>query len=299
MMKKLGILAFAILALVVFGAAQDRVFDWQRASDEIVQLDPTNVHTGRVYHAGSEGGNMHIDIHARRPVTVAMVWADQWNAAMQHPEAQGNLEFRCLREHVLDTTYECHLPSDRPMLLTIRDERTPDRVVLQGIEAIWHKSSGQFISPNDVDITYYSWVCVQNCVQPEFQWFRLVKEKYEITTVPKIYSILTPERDGQPVNLRVKAPVPVTIALLPSQLADQVYDHPETLSSALSQTSCKQRGVQSLTFDCTVNLADGPQSLIVVPASSPNHKKAEIELQAVKCVNHCELMNINNGPGSN
>jgi len=299
MMKKLGILAFAILALVVFGAAQDRVFDWQRASDEIVQLDPANVHTGRVYHAGSEGGNMHIDIHARRPVTVAMVWADQWNAAMQHPEAQGNLEFRCLREHVLDTTYECHLPSDRPMLLTIRDERTPDRVVLQGIEAIWHKSSGQFISPNDVDITYYSWVCVQNCVQPEFQCFRLVKEKYEITSVPKIYSILTPERDGQPVNLRVKAPVPVTIALLPSQLADQVYDHPETLSSALSQTSCKQRGVQSLTFDCTVNLADGPQSLIVVPASSPNHKKAEIELQAVKCVNHCELMNINNGPGSN
>jgi len=25
----------------------------------------------------------------------------------------------------------------------------------------------------------------------------------------------------------------------------------------------------------------GPQSLIVVPASTPNHKKAEVELQAV------------------
>lgn len=90
--------------------------------------------------------------------------------------------------------------------------------------------------------------------------------------------------------MRVKAPVPVTIALVPSKLTDKVYDHPETLGSALDQTSCKQRGVQSLTFDCTVNLADGPQSLIVVPASTPNHKKAEIELQAVKCVANCELM---------
>jgi hypothetical protein len=169
-----------------------------------------------------------------------------------------------------------------------------DRALVQGIAAIWRKESRQFVSPNDVDITYYSWVCVQNCVQPEFQWFRLVKEKYEITSVPKIYSILTPERDGQPVNVRVKAPIPVTIALVPSKLADQVYDHPETLGSALDQTSCKQRGVQSLTFDCTVNLADGPQSLIVVPAST-SHKKAEIELQAVKCVANCDL--INNGAG--
>jgi hypothetical protein len=297
MMKNLGILAFAILVLAVFGVAQDRVFDWERASDEIVQLDPASVHTGRVYRPGSEGGNMHINIHARRPVTIAMTWADEWNAAMQHPEAPASLEFRCLREHVLDTTYECHLPSDRPMVLTIRDERTPDRAVLQGIEAIRHKSARQFVSPNDVDITYYSWVCVQNCVQPEFQWFRLVKEKYAITSVPKMYSILTPERDGQPVNVRVKAPVPVTVALLPSKLADQVYDHPETLGSALEQSSCKQRGVQSLTFDCTVNLADGPQSLIVVPASTPNHKKAEIELQAVKCVANCELMN-NDSTGS-
>ena len=291
MLKNLGILPFAILALAAFASAQDRVFDWEQASDEIVQLDPANIHTGRVYRPGAQGGNMHINIHAKQPVTVAMTWADEWNAAIQHPEAQSNLEFRCVREHVLDTTYECHLPSNRPMVLTIRDERTPDRAVLQGIEAIWHKSAKQFVSPNDVDITYYSWVCMQNCVQPEFQWFRLVKEKYEITSVPKMYSILTPERDGQPVNVRVKAPVPMTVALLPSKLADQVYDHPETLGSALDQTSCKQRGVQSLTFDCTVNLADGPQSLIVVPPSTPNHKKAEIELQAVKCVANCELMN--------
>jgi len=110
--------------------------------------------------------------------------------------------------------------------------------------------------------------------------------------VPKIYSLLTPERDGQQVNVRVKAPIPMTIALLPSELADQVYDNPATLASALSKTSCKQRGVQSLSFDCTVNLADGRQSLVVVPDTAKiPHKKAEIQLQTVKCAANCDLLN--------
>jgi hypothetical protein len=177
------------------------------------------------------------------------------------------------------------------MVLLIRDERTTDRAVLTGIGVVLGRTARQFISPNDVRVTYYSWTCVQNCIQPEFQWFSLVREKYELTTVPKIYSLLTPERDGQQVNVRIKAPVPMTIALLPSDLADQVYDNPGALSSLLSKTSCKQRGVQSLSFDCTVNLADGRQSLVVVPdAAKVPHKKAEIELQTVKCSANCDLL---------
>jgi len=44
---------------------------------------------------------------------------------------------------------------------------------------------------------------------------------------------------------------------------------------------------------CTFNAGDGPQSLIVVPESTaivPNHKKAEIEMQAVRCVANCALL---------
>ena len=149
----------------------------------------------------------------------------------------------------------------------------------------------QFIAPNDVTVSYYSWTCVQNCIQPEFQWFSLVKEKYELTSVPKIYSLLTPERDGQQVNVRIKAPVPMTVALLPSELADQVYDNPGSAFLRAFKTSCKQRGVQSLSFDCTVNLADGRQSLVVVPdAGKIPHKKAEIQLQTVKCSANCDLL---------
>ena len=241
-MKKVCMLGLVLLSLGTLSLAQDKVFDWVRASDEVSQLDPADYHAGRVYRPGADGGGMHVDIQARRPVTIAMAFASDWNAWQQHPESQAAPEFRCLREHVTSTTYECHMPPNRPMVLLIRDERTPDRAILTGIGVVLGRGAPrQFISPNEVMVTYYSWTCVQNCIQAEFQWFSLVKEKYELTSVPKIYSLLTPERDGQQVNVRVKAPIPMTIALLPSEIADQVYDNPATLTSALAKTSCKQR----------------------------------------------------------
>jgi hypothetical protein len=47
-----------------------------------------------------------------------------------------------------------------------------------------------------------------------------------------------------------------------------------------------------LEFQCTFNLADGPQSLIVAPEDNGKvpHKKAEIEMQFVKCVANCALL---------
>src|SRR2546428_121202 len=191
--------------------AQDKVFDWVRASDEFAQLYTADYHAGRVYRPGNDGGKMHVNIQAKQPVTIAISFSREWNEEQE---------------------------------------------------------------------------------QPEFQWVLLLKEKYELTSVPKVYSLLTPERDRQQVSVRIKAPVPMTIALLPSQSADQIYDKPDTLGSALANTSCKQRGVQSLSFECTVNLADGRQSLVVVPDSTAKipHKKAEIEMQAVECRANCDLL---------
>lgn len=281
-----------VLSAVSLWAQPPRTFDWVRASDEIVQLDPADFHTGRVYRPGAQGGNMHVIIHAKQSVTLAMAWAGEWNDALLHPETLGNLEYRCVREHVLDTTYECHLPSQRPMVLVLHDERTPDRAILQGIGAIVGRvNAKRLISPNEVQITYHSWQCVQNCVQPEYQWIRVVKEKYDLTATPKLYSMLIPEYDSQRMWMKIKAGAPITIAILPSNLADQVYDNPTTLASALSQTACKQRGVQSMEFECKINRADGPQSLIVLPESPlHSHKKAEVEFQAVRCTANCELI---------
>jgi len=291
---KTGLLTLFVCASIASVSAQvpPRTFDWVRASVESVQLDPADYHTARVYRPGPDGGNMHVIIEAKQPVTLAMTGAEEWTGAQGHPEKWRNLEYRCLREHVTSTTYECHLPPSQAMVLVIHDERTPERAIVQGIGAILGKGGARMlVSPNDVEITYHSWSCVANCLQPEFQWVRLVKEKYELSAVPKLYSILTPEQDGQKLWMKIKAPVPMTLGVLPASLADQVYDKPDQLSSALAQTTCKQRGVQTMEFDCFFNLADGPQSLLVVP-NDKSHKKAEIEVQTYKCVANCELLGM-------
>ena len=84
----------------------------------------------------------------------------------------------------------------------------------------------------------------------------------------------------------------MTVALLPSDIADKIYDDPSSLASLLQGTSCKQRGVQSLNFNCSVNLADGRQSLVVLPEdrSRVPHKKAEIEMKANECTANCSLL---------
>jgi len=297
-MKKLFWLGIVLLSFAALATAQDKIFDWVRASDESAQLDPMDSHAGRVYHPATGGGNMHVDIQSTLPVTIALAPNEEWTAMLQHPEAgPPHLDFLCMREHVVNTTYECHLPNDRPMVLLVRDERRHDRALMQGIGVIIGHGARRFVSPNDLKITYYRWDCVQNCIQPEFQWSLLVKEKYELSTTPKVYSLLSPERDGQPVWIRIKAPVPMMVALLPSDVADKIYDNPSSLSSALENTSCKQRGVQTLSFDCKVNLADGRQSLVVVPEGQGRvpHKKAEIEMQSQQCSANCDLLNQQQG----
>src|SRR5215475_5467642 len=69
-MKRLFLLGTALLTFAATAAAQDKIFDWIRASDENAQLDPMDYHVGRVYRPAPGGGNMHIDIRSKLPVTV-------------------------------------------------------------------------------------------------------------------------------------------------------------------------------------------------------------------------------------
>jgi hypothetical protein len=96
---------------------------------------------------------------------------------------------------------------------------------------------------------------------------------------------------GEVVSITVKAPVPMLVAVLPASVANQLHGKPEMLEPALEKNACQQRGVQSQTFRCTFNAADGPQSLIVAPEAGEKvpHKKAEIEFFASKCIANCAL----------
>jgi hypothetical protein len=273
------------LATLTFG--QNRVFDWTPANSETIPLEPASLHAGRVYYPAVGGGDMHVQIDSTYSVTVAMAWADEWNAAMQRPQAATNLHFLCIKEHVISTIYECHLPSERPMIITFRDERKPEKPVVTAIGAILGPGVRQFISPNDLHIQYY------NCIQPEFHWRRILDEKYQITLVPKAYSLMTPDHDGQELSVKIKSPIPLTVALLPSHLADQVYDKTVTLADALNKTGCKERGVQSMSFNCTFDVANGTQTLLILPdIDVSGHKKANVKVDTVKCVEHCEYLNL-------
>jgi hypothetical protein len=292
---------------------QDRVFNWLPANDESVRLDPANYHTGRTYHPGANGGNIHVEIKAERPITIFLTGAEDWTQALQHPEGLRHLRQLCLREHVMETTYLCDLPAEA-MTLVIRDERNnPDAAIFAGLGAVLDpndktqravgvgiatvlagqgSASRRFTAPNDVHIQYFRWDCIENCIQPEFQWTRQVKEKYDLTSFLKVYGGFTPDHDGEQVSIKIKSPVPMVVAMLPSQVANQLHAQPETFESALAKNSCQQRGVQSLQFECKFNVADGPQSLIVVPESTERvpHKKAEIEMLAARCVANCAVL---------
>jgi hypothetical protein len=310
--------AFAtICAFSLPSFGQQRVFNWLPANDESVRLDPANYHSGRTYHPGPNGGNNHVDIKAQQPVTIFMTDADAWSQALQHPESIPGLRQLCPREHVVETTYTCELPPE-PMTLVIRDDReSPDHAIFTGIGSVLDPNNGvvdpnnriqravglgvasvlraqnstsrHFVSPNDVHIQYYRWDCVENCIQPQYQWFEQVKEKYQLTSILKVYGGFAPDHDGTQVSIKIKSPVPMVVAMLPSQTADRLHAQPGALESALQSNTCQQRGVQSLQFQCTFNADDGPQSLIVVPESTSNvpHKKAEVEMQAVKCIADC------------
>ena len=313
---------FSLLVAVAFtgtASAQQKVFEWQPANDESVRLDPANYHTGRTYRPGPQGGNIHVDIEAQQPVTIFLTGEGEWNQALQYPESMGTLRMLCLREHVVKTTYLCDLPAE-PMTLVVRDDRGSaesaafaglgevlkrDGAVLNspvgnavgagiGLAAVLKAQASparRFKSPNDLHIQYYRWACVSNCFPPEFQWIQQAKEKYQLTSFLKVYGGYTPGRDGEVVSIKIKAPVPMLVAVVPSSVANQLHSKPEMLEPALEKNSCQQRGVQSQTFQCTFNAADGPQSLIVVPEETGKvpHKKAEIEFFASKCVEHCAL----------
>ena len=299
-----------------FGQQPERVFSWQPGNQEDVRLDPANYHAGQTYHADGDGGNMQVDIKSELPVTIFLARSEEWNAAVQHPEGLNNLQQLCAREHVVETRYSCFVPPV-PMTLIIHDERyTPDHAVFSGLGAVLdpnnrveravgagitgitavlaarESATRQFKAPNDVHVQYFRWLCVENCVQPRFQWTWQVKEKYQLTSFLKVYGGFTPDHDAAQVSIKIKSPVPMVVAMLPSDIANQLHAKPEMFESALEKNPCQQRGVQSLEFQCTFNLADGPQSLIVAPEANGNipHKKAEIEMQFVKCVANCELL---------
>ncbi len=287
----LALLLTCALAGPLFG--QQKLFNWVHDNDEELRLDPSFYQGTRIYNPGMQGMHIRFDLQSQQPVTIAVTQLADWNNKIQHPEAPGHLQYWCVREHEVSTTYDCDLPpSQDSMVLVIHDEREFSRAVYSGIGVAFgmRGAAQQFVSPNDIVISYYRWGCVENCYPPEFRTMRLVKEKYELTPILKVYSALTPEYDGEQISIKLKSPVPMMVAVLPTSIANGLDDKPEMVEAALAKGSCMQRGVQSLNTGCKFSRNDGPQSLVIMPeqgVSIPARKKAQIELYVSKCYANC------------
>src|ERR1700688_3694865 len=75
-MRNLSIFATLLFcALAANSYAQNPVI-WTAANSETIPLEPASLHAGRVYYPAVGGGDLHVQINSRYPVTVAMTWAD-------------------------------------------------------------------------------------------------------------------------------------------------------------------------------------------------------------------------------
>ena len=303
MKKSLTLALLFAGATVPLALAQQRVFDWVPDTNEIVRLAPGMRQNTHQYGPG-QGGDIKLQLTAQRPVTVAMIHRSDWDNATKDPEAilraevMDKLQYLCMQQHVVNTTYTCTLPASADsMALIVRDERTGDRAVLAGISNVLGvRQAAAVIAPsNEVSLQYYRWDCVQNCYRSEFRGFRLAKEKFE-PNILKTYSLPLPEHDGEQVDVKMKSSVPMLLAVVPSAVAQELYAHPDMLDNAVGNGVCQQRAAQSVNFGCQLNPNGTAQSLIVLPEPSvgiPKKGKTEIEVTSVKCIAHCRIWAAN------
>jgi hypothetical protein len=295
-MKVKIIAALSLLyVLTPLSNAQEMKYGWVRANGQTYLFNPGDYKAPHSYRPGDYGGNIQVDVSAQRPVTLAIAQESEWARVSENPTLIPGIQYWCMQEHIVATTYTCDLPpSEIPMVLVIHDERLLTGTVVDGVGRIWKgaHTAAALAASNNVQMTYYKWACTENCFSPEFRWSRVAKEKYEVTSIMKVYGLAAPEFDGEQLNVKIKSQVPLLLAVVPSNIANQLYAKPEMLQNTVANSQCQQRGVQTMTFGCSFKVADGPQSLIVLPeqaASLPKHKKAEIELQASRCVAYCVM----------
>jgi len=284
-------------SLVAFTAiclqGQQKAFDWVSQTAQSFRIGP-GYHSGvAVYNPhGWEAIHVRLDIAARQPVSVGVVRLEDWNQAIRNPEQLSRLDYACLTEGVTRISFSCNFyASDVSRVVVVRDARSTERPIVSGIAAPFVRFGVNELFANDVRVTPFHWECVSNCDlpdPPQFAWVDLRREKYEITPAFKSYGPFVPERADDQMRIRVKAQVPMTVAVVPSNLADELYSHRERAREILSRSTCKQYGIQSSSFECTFQKDDGALQVVLLPeVEVRKKKKAEITISTVKCVANC------------
>jgi hypothetical protein len=247
---------------------------------------------------GWEALRIRLDVSAHAPVMIGVVPLQDWNNAIQNRDLLDKLNYSCLSTNVTRLSFSCDFYSSNvARVVVVRDMRRWERhehregPIVSGVGAPFARMAYNEFFANDVDVTPYHWGCTAYCDLPDpprFAWVYLRHEKFEITSAMKSYGPFTPEKDNDKIRVWVKTPFPMTVAVVPSSVVDELYAHQERAREILSKTSCKQYGVQKSSFDCTLQMSDGPQQVVLLPeVEIKKKKKAHIEISTVRCVANC------------
>jgi hypothetical protein len=240
---------------------------------------PTNI--VKLYGAAvipdHDGEQVSIHVKSPVPMAVAMVRAKGASSLYSAPDTFESIvgNSSCSQRGVQDSTFNCIFNlADGPQALVLLPEA--------GADIPPHKK---------VDVALQANKCVDNCRGPSYSWISQADEKYRLTPVLKMYGGITADRDSTAVSIKIKSPVPMTAFMVPSSQAGRLYGNPDMLAAAIKSSSCEQQNIQDLTFQCVLDVADGPQSLVVLPNPGqglPKDKKAEVHIQTLKCVDKCD-----------
>ncbi|HEV7553048.1 MAG TPA: hypothetical protein VGP65_15280 [Candidatus Angelobacter sp.] len=292
-MKSAKLLFFSLVVVSVGLQGQQKTFDWVPQNPDSFRIGP-GYHSGvAVYNPhGWEAIHVRLDIAARQPVSVGVVRLEDWNNAIHDPEQLAKLNYDCLNEGVTRISYTCNFYAGyTSRVVVVRDSRHGVRPVVTGAAAPFVRYGIDEFFANDIRVTPYHWGCTSNCDlpdPPQFAWVNLRKEKYEITPAFKSYGPFAADQENDKVRIRIKAQVPMTVAMVSSSMADELYAHRDQARDILAKSTCKQYGIQSSTFDCALQKVDGVMQVVLLPeVEVRKKKKAEIEISTVQCVANC------------
>ena len=282
-------LLITMLLLSAVAAGQQKRFDWVPAQSRSYQLEPEKWQAAVNY--GITPLHLKIAVRANNPVTLAVVRSEDWNNAQQHKEAMAKLPLLCPTQGLTHSTYTCDLENlDGERILIVRDEHRPNAVISDALTLGIRQATRNLAAPTELTLTGLRWACVEGCDPAQYAWVNAFKEKFQLTPIGKTYGPLTPDRDGDEMHVKLKAPIPMLVAVLPVAAADRLRANPAEADALLAGAECKQRAAQSVDFNCKLKLQDGTQQVVLMPEPGINvpKKKAEIKVDAVRCVANCQ-----------
>jgi hypothetical protein len=270
-------LILIFLMLGSFAAAKE--MGWVPVSRQNYRLEP-----GRWQAAGTYGpGPIHLNIGVRAGSGVNLGLVRQKDLDHGIKSAM-----QCRAQGLVDSVFNCEFEATEPMVLLIQDQRLPGDALATAITGGWKRAAEDLTSSNVITLSQLEWGCVRGC-HPSYAWVNVSKEKFDLYPIAKTYGPITPDHDGNQVNVKMKSKQPMLLAILPVASADRLRANPAEAETLLAGAPCKQRAVEKADFTCRLNLQDGTQQVVLMaePGIPVKKKKVEVHITMVRCVANC------------